>query len=122
MKIGDLSRRTDVPTRMLRYYEQQGLLSAQRSPNGYRSYDEPAVERVHRIRSLIRSGVPTRLISPILDQQDGTVGWTPSCSLDLADELGDELRAIDERISCLELSRSTIRDYLARTGHDLPAS
>ena len=26
MRIGELSRRTGIPTRMLRYYEEQGLM------------------------------------------------------------------------------------------------
>ena len=38
MKIGELSRRTGVPPRMLRYYEQQGLLRPARGQNGYRCY------------------------------------------------------------------------------------
>ncbi len=41
MKIGELSRRTGVPTRMLRYYEEQGLLRPERADNGYRSYRAP---------------------------------------------------------------------------------
>ncbi|MDH6220072.1 MerR family DNA-binding transcriptional regulator [Streptomyces pseudovenezuelae] len=36
MRIGDLARRTEVPTRLLRHYEKQGLLYAHRDGNGYR--------------------------------------------------------------------------------------
>lgn len=38
MLIGELSRRTGVSARSLRYYEAQGLLSAGRGANGYRDY------------------------------------------------------------------------------------
>ena len=38
MKIGKLPERTAIPTRMLRYYEEQGLLRSGRDDNGYRSY------------------------------------------------------------------------------------
>ncbi|MCX5095152.1 MerR family DNA-binding transcriptional regulator [Streptomyces sp. NBC_00365] len=37
MRIGELSRRTGVPTRILRYYEEQGLLGPERAPNGLHS-------------------------------------------------------------------------------------
>jgi MerR family regulatory protein len=36
LRIGELSRRTGVPTRMLRYYEEQDLLHPERDANGYR--------------------------------------------------------------------------------------
>jgi DNA-binding transcriptional MerR regulator len=34
MRIGELARRTQVATRLIRYYEQQALLTADRQPNG----------------------------------------------------------------------------------------
>lgn len=42
MRIGELARRTGVAARRLRYYEEQGLLSSDRSVNGYRDYDPQA--------------------------------------------------------------------------------
>jgi DNA-binding transcriptional MerR regulator len=51
---------------MLRYYEEQGLMSPRRLDNGYRMYDDYLVERVKKIRRLVDSGVPTRIISDIL--------------------------------------------------------
>jgi DNA-binding transcriptional MerR regulator len=40
MRVGQLSQKTGVSVRMLRYYEQQGLLKPGRSQAGYRDYDE----------------------------------------------------------------------------------
>ena len=117
MKIGELSSRTGVPPRMLRYYEQQGLIAPSRADNGYRDYAEAQVDRVQRVRSLIRTGVPTRLISAVLDLEEPDNGWTDSCSQELAETLAHELRTIEEKIACLQTSRGTITDYLARTGH-----
>lgn len=115
MKIGELADRTGVPQRMLRYYEQQGLLSPERADNGYRSYREADIERAHRVRSLIRSGMPTRLIKVVLEMEDDT--WSRKCTRDFAETLADELRAIEDKIACLSLSRDTVREYLERTRH-----
>jgi DNA-binding transcriptional MerR regulator len=117
MKIGELSTRTGVPPRMLRYYEQQGLITPGRSDNGYRDYAESQVDRVQRVRSLIRTGVPTRLIAAVLDLEEPDNDWTESCSQEFADALAHELRTIEEKIACLQTSLGTISDYLARTGH-----
>ena len=43
MIIGELSARSGVSPRSLRYYEQQGLLASTRGDNGYRHYDDEAV-------------------------------------------------------------------------------
>ncbi len=115
MKIGELAEATGVPQRMLRYYEQQGLISPERSDNGYRSYRDEDVDRVQRVRSLIRSGMPTRLIRVVLEMQDET--WTAKCTRDFAETLAEELRAIEDKIACLSLSRDTVRTYLERTRH-----
>lgn len=64
--IGELSRATGVPTRLLRYYEEQELLTASRDSNGYRTYAADAPARVHRIRELLAAGLPTRDIRELL--------------------------------------------------------
>jgi DNA-binding transcriptional MerR regulator len=66
MRIGELAQRTGVAPRMLRYYEEQGLITPRRLHNGYREYDEYLVDRVGKIRGLVDSGIPTRIVSNIL--------------------------------------------------------
>ncbi len=44
MRIGDVAHRAGVSARALRYYEQRGLLVADRTPSGQRSYPESAVD------------------------------------------------------------------------------
>lgn len=81
MRIGELARRTGVSTRALRYYEQRGLLRAQRDANGYRRYDdEEAVELVGRIRELLATGLNTDDIRALLPCAQGGPGLTP-CAL-----------------------------------------
>jgi DNA-binding transcriptional MerR regulator len=118
MKIGELARRTGVPPRMLRYYEEQGLLASERLPNGYRDYPETAVEVVDEVRRLISSGLSTRLIRLLLGL-DGIEGeaLARTCSSSLAESLADELRSLESKIACLTKSRDTVREFLARTRH-----
>ncbi|MGW5867711.1 MerR family DNA-binding transcriptional regulator [Streptomyces sp. NPDC055239] len=53
MRIGELSERTGPPRRLLRYYEEQGLIMAGRAANGYRECDERFVDRVVQIRGRV---------------------------------------------------------------------
>lgn len=117
MRIGELATRAGVSTRLVRYYEQQGLLSPTRQANGYRSYGEEHVERVARIAGLVQSGLPTRLVKELLGLEDAAAEQRPSCPRTVAEMLAHELVGIEERIACLTRSRDTIRDYLARTEH-----
>ncbi len=44
MKIGELAKRTGLPTSTIRFYESKGLLNAvAREANGYRTYPPEAV-------------------------------------------------------------------------------
>lgn len=118
MKIGEVSERTGVAPRLIRYYEQQGLMCADRADNGYRVYTDAHVERVTRIASLVQAGIPTRLVKVLLDTEDAAARGEPTCPLEVAEQLAAELGPIEDRISCLTRSRDTIRSYLTRTRHE----
>ncbi|WP_031075396.1 MerR family transcriptional regulator [Streptomyces sp. NRRL WC-3742] len=66
MRIGELARRTGVTPRALRYYEEQGLLTPERRPSGYREYAERDVDAVHGIRTLLAAGLNSATIAEIL--------------------------------------------------------
>ncbi|WCN79298.1 MerR family transcriptional regulator [Micromonospora sp. LH3U1] len=56
MLIGELAERAGTSTRTLRYYEEHGLVQAQRSTNGYRVYEETELRVVREIRTLLDVG------------------------------------------------------------------
>ena len=62
MKIGELSRRTGVSVRMLRYYEAEGLLAPPRTDSGYRDYGPAEEETVRRIKMLGAAGMTLETI------------------------------------------------------------
>lgn len=70
MRIGELAHRTGVSRRLLRYYEEQGLLHPVRLPNGYREYADGDVAAVRHIRVLLDAGLRTAVIAGILDCVD----------------------------------------------------
>lgn len=113
MKIGELSRRTGVSIRMLRYYEAEGLLAPQRTEGGYRDYGRADEDAVERIRLLGSAGMTLSTIREFLP-----------CSLDQrhefepCDELKSKLRRqiglIDDQSRKLAQSRRLLSDLLAR--------
>ncbi|MFF4157526.1 MerR family transcriptional regulator [Streptomyces sp. NPDC001678] len=80
MRIGELSRRTGVSERALRYYEEQGLLRPSRRPSGYREYAEDDVRTVGHIRRFLAAGLGTATIAELLPcaVDDGEF-LTPGC-------------------------------------------
>jgi DNA-binding transcriptional MerR regulator len=66
IRIGELARRSGVSVRALRYYEEQGLLHASRSPAGQRHYDDSAVERVAFFQDMFAAGLNSRSIAGLL--------------------------------------------------------
>lgn len=57
MRVSELAARSGVAATTLRYYEDRGLLPAQRSPSGYRLYDERALDRLGFITTAKRLGL-----------------------------------------------------------------
>ncbi|MGA4846468.1 MerR family transcriptional regulator [Streptomyces sp. G5(2025)] len=66
MLIGAMSRRTGVSERLLRYYEEQGLLKPVRRPSGFREYGQDDVRTVKYIRTLLTAGLSTHTIAELM--------------------------------------------------------
>ncbi|MEV1167032.1 MerR family transcriptional regulator [Nonomuraea sp. NPDC049784] len=108
MRIGELVRRTGVSERLLRYYEEQGLLNPERLPSGYREYAETHVETVRRIRCLLAAGLRTSTIATVLPCLE-TEGerLAPTCP-DVVARLRDERDRIDHAMRDLHESRQAL--------------
>ncbi|MFG3035439.1 MerR family transcriptional regulator [Streptomyces sp. NPDC048330] len=119
MKIGELAQATGVSVRLLRYYEEQGLLDAARTPGGQRVYGPDAPAVVRRIRALLAAGLPTRVISEVLDCVCGSEAEIEPC---LSPLLVARLDAIDEQIHDLEGTRSSLAALVAATEGRQPAT
>ncbi|PBC84763.1 DNA-binding transcriptional regulator, MerR family [Streptomyces sp. 2224.1] len=57
MRIGDAAVAAGMTPRALRYYEQQGLVTARRTPSGHRVYDAEDIRRLRVVRALRDAGL-----------------------------------------------------------------
>ncbi|NAZ87112.1 MerR family transcriptional regulator [Kineococcus indalonis] len=120
MRIGELAHRAGVSVRSLRYYEEQGLVLAERTSGGHREYADPDVARVRFVQLLYSAGLPSRKILEILPFLDtGTA--TPA----MRAHLDDEHRRIEAQIEELTRARdrlADLRDIAAQAAAGRPAS
>ncbi|WP_141579319.1 MerR family transcriptional regulator [Actinomadura sp. WMMA1423] len=117
MLIGELSRRTGVSTRLLRYYEEQGLLDVERDSNGYRRYGDGSVLTVRKIRVLLDAGLTTEVIRQVLPCTRSDQPEFDWCS-GITDLLDRELMALDARIDGLRRNHDALTGFLARRPPD----
>lgn len=118
MRIGELSQRAGVSVRALRHYENEGLLRPGRCANGYRVYDEDAVELVRQVQAMIGNGLPIRIIREVLPYLDGPAELMPEVPCDyLVEQVAAQVAQLDQRISSLTRNRDALGAYLhaART-------
>ncbi|EJN12243.1 putative transcriptional regulator [Bradyrhizobium sp. YR681] len=112
MRIGELSRRTGVSVRMLRYYEAEGLLAPPRTDAGYRDYGAAEEQTVRRIKMLGAAGMTLETIQQLLPcVRNNDPEFTP-CN-NLRKILADQVSLIDERIETLSQSRTILAGFLS---------
>jgi DNA-binding transcriptional MerR regulator len=117
MKIGELARKTGVSIRMLRYYEERGLLLPARTRTGYRDYDANTRETVRRIQALRRAGLNLDLIGKLLPCVRSAEPLFKPCE-ELRLQLSRAIRDSDAQIELLSEQRDMLAGFLAQ----LPAT
>ncbi|GGT00501.1 MULTISPECIES: MerR family transcriptional regulator [Streptomyces] len=123
MRIGELARRSGVSERSLRYYEAQGLLTAERTPGGHRDYGEWAVDRVVRIQALYAAGLNSKKIAQLLPcMRDGDGTPSASATPRLVDELTAERDRLDRMIADLVRSRDVLDGIISTASEGLGAA
>lgn len=115
MRIGAIAERAGVSTRALRYYEEQGLLPAQRTARGQRVYEEAAVERVQLIQQLFAAGLASRAIVDLLPCVDRGEASEDALAL-----LKQERDRITESIADLEKARAQLDRVIEISLHPDP--
>jgi MerR family copper efflux transcriptional regulator len=70
LRISQLAKASGVPASTLRFYEAAGLLPAERTPTGYRTYSQDAVERLGFISKAKHLGLSLDAIGELLQVRD----------------------------------------------------
>jgi len=97
--IGELSRRTGLTTRTIRFYSDEGLLPpADRTYAGYRLYDSASLARLELLRTLRELGIG-------LDDAAETLAGRSS----VADIARRHVELLDGQIQVLRLRRAVLR-------------
>ena len=107
MTISQVARSFGVSTRMLRYYEQTGLVeSFRRDDYAYRMYSESTISRLRQILILRKLRIPIKQIKAILQKPDAVTAIEIFCR---------NIGQLDEEIT-------TIRNILSRFVGELQKS
>lgn len=106
MNIGQASAASGVSTKMIRYYEQTGLIpKAARRDSGYRDYDENDVHRLRFIRRARDLGFTVEQIGDLLnlwtDRQRASAD-VKMLALGHVDQLKAKMAEIDAMVETLE--------------------
>lgn len=113
MRIGELAKLSGVSERMLRYYEQQGLLRPTRTEAHYRDYDDTQLVAAMRIRKLNESGLKLSAIRVLLPCIRGDEPAAFEACDDIREVLTSELQQLEMRLRELTESRDIVAGFLA---------
>jgi DNA-binding transcriptional MerR regulator len=110
LTIGQIARRTGVPAKTIRFYEEIGLLpEPSRGPNSYRRYRLADLNRLLLLRRIRLLGLPLSSAKPLLiGASDARCGDVQRQLLSLVEQ---RLRAIDQEIAELHALRETVAGY-----------
>ncbi|NSC19728.1 MerR family transcriptional regulator [Streptomyces albus subsp. chlorinus] len=131
MKIGELARRAGVSVRALRYYEEQGLLSPERTPSGQRRYTEDTIEVVRLFQQFYAAGLNSRTIATLLPcVNNGRITATQRRTLraerdrlaDRVEEMIHTLHQLDQLITAADNRGGAAHSHSSRTATSTVAS
>jgi DNA-binding transcriptional MerR regulator len=103
--IGELSRRTGLSVRTIRFYSDSGVVApTSRSPAGYRLYDLDALLHLELVRTLRELGMDLATVQRVLNRE-----------ISVAEVAAAHADAVDVQIRMLQLRRTVLR-VVARRG------
>ena len=108
MNIGDVSTRSGLPAKTIRYYEDIGLIKPHRSENGYRCFVEADLHKLAflgRARALGFTIEECRLLMALYEDESRASGDVKQLAL-------EHLRKIETKIADLQAMRETLTELV----------
>ncbi|QIE46070.1 Cu(I)-responsive transcriptional regulator [Pseudohalocynthiibacter aestuariivivens] len=117
MNIGDAARRSGLPSKTIRYYEEIGLIQPARSQSGYRDFSEADAHKLTflgRARALGFSIEDCRTLLGLYEDESRS-------SSDVKQLARDHLVQIEDKIAALQSMQATLSHLVdACAGDDRP--
>ncbi|MFJ9368962.1 MerR family transcriptional regulator [Nocardia sp. NPDC101769] len=107
MRIGQVAQLAKVSPKAVRRYEAMGLITPDRSGNGYREYSEHDARLVREIKELSGLGIPVDETRPFLECLASGEEHVDDCPASLA-EYQRAIDEIDSRITALNERRGAL--------------
>ncbi|MEP3632350.1 MAG: Cu(I)-responsive transcriptional regulator [Shimia thalassica] len=114
MNIGEISGKSGLPAKTIRYYEDIGLITPQRSENGYRRFSDTDLHKLiflGRARALGFSIEDCRTLMAMYEDES-------RASSDVKQVATEHLNRIDEKIAQLQSMRSTLSHLVSECAGD----
>lgn len=99
MNIGAAAEKTGLPAKTIRYYEDIGLLTADRSTNGYRDYSQTDIHRLRflkRARNLGFSVAECRQLLSLYDDRERESAEVKAVAQAKLVEIDQKLKELEE--------------------------
>ncbi|WP_411754030.1 MerR family transcriptional regulator [Serratia sp. (in: enterobacteria)] len=119
MKIKELSKNTGVSPRMIRYYEEQGLLKPERTMAGYRNFSKKDLAIIKSIQSLQRVGLTldaVRVLMPCILSEPLRISPCPIIVATLKEQRGKIQKDLSKNSHALLL----IEQFLSESKQVIP--
>lgn len=117
MNIGQAAEKSGLPAKTIRYYEDIGLITPDRSGNGYRDFSETHIHKLtflHRSRNLGFSIDDCRTLLSLYEDKNRASGEVRAVAK-------DHISAIELKIAELQSMQATLSELVHRChGDDRP--
>lgn len=109
MTISEVTKTFHVSTRMLRYYDEIGLLpSKRREDYAYRVYDEADIKRLQLILTLRKLRIPLKKIALIFNNTE---------SNEIVEIFQESMNELDEELSALQTIHDILSKFISRLNY-----